>query len=150
MIKGIKGIYFDFGSVLGYPKSNIEKRYEYLDWDGINGIVEDKEISQYLLPGAGEKELEVFFKQEIYDVWLQHENSDLIDPKSNNLLLEKLHLVFNCRVNQQFVDKILSHINKMKYFEIYDNISHILEDLKKKKYSRNYKKKHILLRQCLL
>lgn len=134
LMQGIKGIYFDFGYVIGYPKPNIERKNLYLNWDGIKGIIENAELSKYLNAEVGLKELEYFFSKQIYNVFIEHESTDLIDPQSYNLLLKELHTLFNCQINEEFVDNILEHINTMKYLEIYPNVSSILEGLKNKGY----------------
>jgi len=98
-------------------------------------MIEDAQISQYLRSGVGLKELTAFFKKEIYEVFVRHENTDLIDPKSNTLLSEKLPLVFYCRINEQLINRILAYINTMKYMEIYENVPEVLESLKEKRLS---------------
>ena len=71
MLKEIKGVYFDFGYVIGYPISNIDREYLYLDWNGVKSMIEDAQISQYLRSGVGLKELTAFFKKEIYEVFVR-------------------------------------------------------------------------------
>lgn len=134
LLKGIKGIYFDFGNVIGYPKPDIERRNLYLNWDGINNIIDNVELSKYLNKEVGLKELEYFFTSEIYDVFIKHETTDLIDPQSYNLLLKKLSSVFNHSISEEFVDSILECINTMNYLEIYPGVSEALEKLKSKGY----------------
>ncbi|MFT8316305.1 MAG: HAD family hydrolase [Clostridium sp.] len=134
MFKGIKGIYFDFGYVIGYPKPDIEKKFLYLDWEGINNIFVNKEISQYLKTGVGLTEIEAFFNDEIYSVFVNHEKSDLVDPQSYNLLQQKLHVLFNCKIDEVFINRVLFFINTMKYIEIYPNVSYLLRELKNKGY----------------
>lgn len=134
MLEGIKGVYFDFGYVIGYPKPNIDRKNLYLNWDGIQDIIDNKELSKYLKAGVGPKELEYFFTKEVYDTFISHETTDLIDPKSYNLLLERLNTIFNYQVNEEFIDNILTHINTMSYMEIYPNASDVLEELKRKGY----------------
>jgi hypothetical protein len=119
LVNRIQAIYFDFGHVIGFPVSGLERKYLYLDWDGIKGIVGDSDLSQYLFSNVRQQQLEDFFREKIYDVFVQHENTDLIDPQSNKLLLEKLHLVFSCQVNEHLINRILAYIDTMKYIEIF-------------------------------
>ena len=114
----IKGVFFDFGFVIGYPASGIDRKYFYLDWDGIDTLIKDWKLARHLRPGIGRSELEAFFDKEIYSVFVGHEQADGIDPQTNSLLLNKLHLVFNCPINQILVDRVLAHIDTMKYITI--------------------------------
>lgn len=134
MIDGIKGIYFDFGNVIGYPKQDIDRKNLYLNWDGIRSIMENPDISKHLNKGKGLKEVEEFFINKIYNAFIEHEKTDLIDPKSYNLLTNELPSLFSCRINEQFVDNILECVNTMKYLEIYPDVSSILDKLKNKGY----------------
>ena len=99
----IKGVFFDFGYVIGYPTAGIDRKYFYLDWDGIDTIIKDRELMRDLRPEIGRAELEAFFDREIYSVFVEHEQTDFVDPQTNKLLLNRLHLVFNCPINQVFV-----------------------------------------------
>ena len=89
----IKGILLDFGFVIGYPTPGINRKYFYLDWDGIDTILQDRDLRQQLRPDVGRAALEVFFDREIYRVFVAHEQTDAVDPQTNTLLLNKLHLV---------------------------------------------------------
>jgi FMN phosphatase YigB (HAD superfamily) len=130
----IQGIYFDFGFVIGYPTPGLERKFLYLDWNGIDTIIEDQEISPYLRPGIRRESLEVFFTQEIYDVFVRHEQTDSIDPQSNKLLLTKLPLVFDHPIDQGFVDKILAHIDTMKYIILDPKALEVVGELKNRGY----------------
>lgn len=134
MLEGVKGIYFDFGNVMGYPKPDIEDKNLYLNWDGIKGIVENRVLSKHLKKDVGLKEIECFFTNEIYNVFIKHEATDLVDPKCYNILLNKLSSLFNCEINEEFVDSILMEVNTMDYLNIYPNASYILGNLKNKGY----------------
>jgi len=128
----VKGIFFDFGFVVGYLTLSFDRKYLYLDWDGIGAITRDQELVQSLRPGVRRMELEAFFVQEIYSVFVQHEQTDFIDPQTNELLLEKLHLIFSCPVNQTLVDRILTHIDTMKYITIDAEAVKIVAELKQR------------------
>jgi HAD superfamily hydrolase (TIGR01549 family) len=128
----IKGAFFDFGFVIGFPRSGIDRRYLYLDWDGIDAVFKDPELAPNLRAGLGRVELETFFVQEVYNPFVQHEQSDAIDPQSNELLLEKLHLVFDCPINAALVDKLLAHINTMKYIALDTIALKVIDELKQK------------------
>jgi hypothetical protein len=114
----VKGVFLDFGFVIGYPTPGItrprNRKYNYLDWDGIDTMLKDPDLTQHLRPGVGHAELEAFFDREIYRVFVEHEQTDAIDPQSNSLLLNKLHLVFHCPINQHLVDRVLTHLDTMK------------------------------------
>lgn len=133
-MSAIKGIYFDFGYVIGYTKPDIDRKNLYLNWDGISDIVKDENLSQYFNKGIGVKELEDFFYARIYNSFIKHETSDLLDPQSYNLLLKDLHTIFNCVVDEKLVDNILYYINTMKYLDIYPGTADILHKLKDKHY----------------
>ena len=126
----IRGVYFDFGYVIGHPIPNIDRQYLYLDWDGIKGITEDPNISRYLRPGVGPEDLTTLFKEEIYEVFIRHENTDLIDPGMTNLLVQKLTQVFSCRVNEPLINQVLAYVNTMKFIKICPGVPRVLEFLK--------------------
>jgi len=130
----IKGIFFDFGFVIGYPAANIDRKYFYLDWDGIDTIIQDQVLAQNLRPEVGRAELKAFFEREIYGIFVEHELTDTIDPQSNELLLNKLHLVFDCSINQVLVDRLLAHIDTMKYITIDLLAVKVITELKQKGY----------------
>jgi HAD superfamily hydrolase (TIGR01509 family) len=132
----VKGVFLDFGFVIGYPTPGIthvrNRKYNYLDWDGIETLLKDPDLTQYLRPGVGQAELEAFFDREIYRVFVAHEQTDAIDPQSNSLLLNKLHLVFNCSINQRLVDRVLTHIDTMKYVKIDAKTVDVVDELKQR------------------
>ncbi len=128
----IKGIFFDFGFVIGYPTAGIDRKYFYLDWGGIDTLLTDRELMPTLRPGVGRAELEAFFDREIYRVFVEHEQTDAIDPQTNELLLNKLPLVFNCSINQLVVDKLLAHIDTMKYITIDTMAIKVVAELKRR------------------
>jgi HAD superfamily hydrolase (TIGR01549 family) len=105
-----------------------------LDWNGLDDILGDRELSQHLQPGVGRAELEAFFCREIYDVFVEHEQTDAIDPQSNQLLLNKLHLVFDCPINQVLVDRVLARIDTMKYITIDATAVKVITELKERGY----------------
>ena len=128
----ILGVFFDFGYVIGFPRSGIGRKYFYLDWDGTDGILKDPELAPKLRPGVGRAELEDFLLHEIYDIFVEHEQSDLIDPQSNRLFLNRLHLVFGCPIDQPLVDKLLVHLDTMKYIAIDAAAVKVIAELKQR------------------
>ena len=130
----IKGIFFDFGFVIGFPRNGIDRKYFYLDWDGIDAICKDQVLAQHLRAGVEKAELETFFVQEIYNPFVQHEQSDAIDPQSNKILLDRLHLVFDCPINQSLVDRLLAHIDTMKYIAIDATSVKTVDELKQRNF----------------
>jgi FMN phosphatase YigB (HAD superfamily) len=114
----LKAVFFDFGFVIGYPPPGIERKYLYLDWGGIDAILTDQKLKQRLLPNIGCEQLVEFFDHEVYRVFLEHEQTDSVDPQSNKILLEKLDWVFSGPIDQEFVDSLLIPINTMKYITI--------------------------------
>ncbi len=130
----LKGVFFDFGFVIGYPKAGIDRRYFYLDWDGIGAILKDPGLVDCLRASVGRSELEAFFEREIYRVFIRHEQTDLIDPQVNSLLLDKLSMILNGPINQLLVDQVLVHIDTMKYITVDRKAKGILRLLKKRGY----------------
>jgi HAD superfamily hydrolase (TIGR01549 family) len=128
----IKGVFFDFGFVIGYPAAEIDRKYFYLDWDGIDTIIQDQALARNLRPAVGRAELKAFFDREIYSVFVKHEQTDAIDPQSNELLLNKLHLIFDCSINQPLVDRLLAHIDTMKYITIDSLAVKVITELKQR------------------
>lgn len=128
----VKGIFLDFGFVIGYPTHNTTRKYFYLNWDGIDTLLKDPDLTPYLRSGVGHAELEAFFDRELYRVFTSHEQTDAIDPQSNSLLLNKLHLVFTCSINQQLVDRVLTHLDTMKYFTIDAKAVEVVAELKQR------------------
>jgi HAD superfamily hydrolase (TIGR01549 family) len=126
----VKGIFFDFGFVIGYPTAGIDRKYFYLDWDGIDTLFKDHALAQFLRPGVGRAELEAFFEKEIYGVFVEHEQTDSIDPQSNKLLRNKLQMVFGCPIDQTLVDRVLAHIDTMKYIAIDPSAVKVVSTLK--------------------
>jgi HAD superfamily hydrolase (TIGR01509 family) len=132
MIK--KAVLLDFGYVIGFPVADIDRKYLYMDWNGIHSILNDRELKHQLWPSIGSAELEAFFEQEIYNVFVEHEKTDCIDPQSNTLLLKRLHLIFRCPVTQLLVDMILAHIDTMKYITIDPEAVKVIAELKHRGY----------------
>ncbi len=130
----IKGVFFDFGFVIGFPHHGIDRKYFYLDWDGIDAICKDQKLAKHFRVGVGKVELEAFFVREIYDPFVQHEQSDSIDPQSNKILLDRLHLVFNCPIDQTLVDRVLAHIDTMKYITIDTAAVETIDELKQRNF----------------
>ena len=127
----VKGIFLDFGFVIGYPTSGIERKYLYLDWAGIDAILQDRDLRQHLRAGVGQAALETFFHREIYTVFVQHEQTDAVDPQSNKLLLNKLHLIFDGPINQLLLDRLLTHIDPMKYITLEAKAVEVVAELKR-------------------
>jgi HAD superfamily hydrolase (TIGR01662 family) len=132
----VKGIFLDFGFVIGYPAPDItrprNRKYMYLDWNGIETILKDQDLTPHLRPDVGKAELEAFFDRKIYRVFVAHEQTDGIDPQSNKLLLNKLHLVFDCPITQKLVDQVLTHIDIMKYVSIDPKAVQAVAELKRR------------------
>lgn len=128
----IKGVFLDFGFVIGYPTAGIDRKYFYLDWDGIDTILKKQDLTQHLRPGVGRAELAAFFEREIYNVFVEHEQTDAVVPQTNTLLLNKLHLVLNCPINQLVVDKLLAHLDTMKYITIDAQAVEVVAELKRR------------------
>jgi HAD superfamily hydrolase (TIGR01549 family) len=128
----IKGVFFDFGFVIGYPTAGIDRRSFYLDWNGIDTLLKDRELAQHLQTGVGQTELEAFFNKEIYSVFVEHEQTDGIDPQYNKLLLNKLQMIFGYPINQALVDRVLAHIDTMKYIAIDPAAIKVVSILKQK------------------
>ncbi|OHD60956.1 MAG: hypothetical protein A2014_03035 [Spirochaetes bacterium GWF1_49_6] len=126
----IKAVYFDFGYVIGYPKRDIDRKYLYLDWDDIDGLITDNRLAEYADKNIDNETIVKFFEKELYREFIAHENSDLIDPGSNTILLNKLSALYHCNIDQRFVDIVLAHIDTMKYIDIDPGISEILSELK--------------------
>ncbi len=100
--------------------------------DGIDAIIGDQDLVQSLRPGIGQAKLEAFSVQETYNVFLKHEQTDFIDPDTNRLLLEKLHLIFHPPVDQTLVDSVLAHVDAMKYITVDAQAVAIVADLRKR------------------
>lgn len=128
----IKGVFLDFGFVIGYPTSGIDRKYFYLDWNGIGAILKDRDLAQYLRPDVGQTELETFFEQEIYRVFVTHEQTDGVDPQTNKILLNKLHLLFACPINQLLVNRLLTHLDTMKYIRVDARAVEVVAELKRR------------------
>ncbi len=126
----IKGILFDFGYVIAYPANNIDRKFLYLNWNGIDAILQDKTLSTKMHSGISHLDLESFFFKEIYEVFIQHEQTDYIDPKSNIILSNKLNKIFECTINQQLIDRILIYIDTMKYINVDSIAINVLSELK--------------------
>ncbi len=114
----LRGIYFDFGFVFGYPRPGIDRKYFYLDWDGLGPLLGDELLAPYWRTGIGLQELEAFFKKELYDVFIEHEIGDLIAPQVPELLQQKLPLLCHPPIPPSCIDRIFFHINTMKYIDI--------------------------------
>jgi HAD superfamily hydrolase (TIGR01549 family) len=128
----IQGIFFDFGYVIGYPAAGLDRKYLYLDWNGIDAILKDRALAQHLRPGVGRAELEGFFEREIYRVFLEHEQTDFIDPQSNAILFKKLHQILDCPIDQLLGDRLLTHLDTMKYVTIDAAAVKVIAALKRK------------------
>ena len=128
----VKGIFLDFGFVIGYPTPGIDRKYFYLDWNGIDTILKDRDLTPHLRSNTGRWELEAFFDREIYRVFVKHEQTDAVDPQINKLLLNKLHLIFDCPINQLLVDRLLTHIDTMKYIKIDTKAVEVVTELKQR------------------
>jgi HAD superfamily hydrolase (TIGR01549 family) len=129
-----RAVLLDFGYVIGFPVAGIDRKYLYMDWNGIHSILNDRELKPHLWPNIGSAELEAFFNEEIYNVFIEHEKTDSIDPQSSTLLLNRLHLIFRCPITQLLVDMILAHIDTMKYITIDPEAVKVIAELKHRGY----------------
>jgi HAD superfamily hydrolase (TIGR01549 family) len=127
-----QGILFDFGFVIGFPAAGIDWKYMYLDWDGIPAMLQDRELAQHLRPGVGQAALEAFFEREIYQVFVDHERTDSIDPQSNQLLLARLPQILDGPIDQPVVDRMLAHLDTMKYITIDALAVEVVAELKRR------------------
>lgn len=114
----IRAVYFDFGFVIGYPRPGIDRKFFYLDWHGIDTLYDDPEIVVHFRPGITRADVEAFFVRELYEVFVHHEQTDLRDPQSNRRLHATLPQLFTCPMTQPFVDRLLSHVDTMKYIRL--------------------------------
>lgn len=128
----IHAVYLDFGFVLGYPTPGVDRKYLYLDWHGIDTLVADPQIAPYLRPGIGHCEFEAFLTRELYAVFQEHERTDLIDPQSNTILLATLHQVFRCPITQALVDRVVQHLDTMKYLIIDPGALEVIQILRQR------------------
>ncbi|MBN1139698.1 MAG: HAD family hydrolase [Anaerolineae bacterium] len=128
----IKGFFFDFGYVIGYPLPGIARRYLYLNWDGIGAMLQDHALAPRLRAGVGSAELEAFFQREIYHVFVEHEQTDAVDPQSNGLLLDRLHLVFDGAIDQLLVDQVVAHLDTMRTIQIDAQAVEMVDQLKRR------------------
>jgi HAD superfamily hydrolase (TIGR01509 family) len=126
----LQAVYFDFGFVLGYPKIQIERKYFYMDWDGVDRMMEDRKVVARLRPAVGKVELEDFFRRELYDVFVEHEHTDLIDPRSDTLLQQRLPAILEGPITPSLVDRILHHLNTMRYIDVDPRARTLLEELR--------------------
>ena len=133
-IKSIQGIFFDFGYVIGYPVVGIDRKYFYLNWDGIDAILRDPAIKQCFRSNVGKVELVAFFERELYRVFRLHEEADLIDPQSNKILNDKLPQILDCPIDQKLVDRLLFHLDTMKYIAIDPASMKVIAELKHRGY----------------
>jgi len=131
-VKEVKGIYLDFGFVIGFPDKEIEKKYLYLNWDGIPEILKDMELKKRIRPKITEKTLTQYFRNEIYLPFINNEKSNKIDPGSYVLLKKSLHKIFRGNIDQSLTNRVLQHINTMPFIYIDDTIIPIVRGLKSK------------------
>lgn len=128
----LKGVFLDFGYVIGFPPDDLDRAFLYLDWNGIDAILNDKELAQRLLPGIGRDRIAAFLDREIYQRFRGHEQNDGIDPRSNEILLDRLNALFEAPVDQALVDTILGHLNTMKYITIESTALSVVAALKRR------------------
>jgi HAD superfamily hydrolase (TIGR01549 family) len=65
----------------------------------------------------------------LYEKFVHHEQTDLHDPQSNTRLHATLHQLFTCAVTQPFVEKLLRHVDTMKYIRIDSTAIEVIQAL---------------------
>ncbi|GAP12568.1 haloacid dehalogenase superfamily, subfamily IA, variant 1 [Longilinea arvoryzae] len=114
----IRVIFFDFGYVLATPTPGLDPRYLYLDWDGMARIAVDPLLAPYLRPGVGPAELSGVFERDYFQRFISLENGGLIVPRSSEILRGLLPKIFSHALNGDQYERLLSHIDTMKYMRI--------------------------------
>lgn len=128
----LRGVFLDFGYVIGFPPDDLDRAFLYLDWNGIDAMLHDTELAQRLLPGIGRDRIRAFLDREIYQPFRGHEQNDGIDPRSNEILLDQLHTLFDTPIDQALVDSVLKYLNTMKYITIESAAIDVVAALKRR------------------
>ncbi len=125
----IRVIFFDFGYVLAFPPPGLDPRYLYLDWDGMARIVDDPLLAPALRPGVGEAQLRGFFDRDYYQRFTGPEASQLTTPRSGEVLRALLPRVFSRPLTNEQFDRLLAHIDTMKYMHFHPAAGRVVRAL---------------------
>lgn len=127
-------IFFDFGFVLASPPPGLDPRFLYLDWDGMARIAIDPLLAPSLRPGVGEAQLRSFFDREYYQRFTGPEAGQLTTPRSGELLRAILPRVFARPLNGEQYERLLSHLDTMKYMTLHPSARRVVEALSNQNY----------------
>jgi HAD superfamily hydrolase (TIGR01549 family) len=130
----IKSIYFDFGYVIGFPPPGLERRFLYLDWNGIEPLFADEALRAYWKPELTLQGLQEFLETQLYSPFVVHEQTDLLDPQSNSRLLRNLSAICTTPVDQQFINRMVAHLDTMKFIELHPETRQVLATLSQRPY----------------
>jgi HAD superfamily hydrolase (TIGR01549 family) len=131
----IRVVFFDFGYVLASPPPGLDPRFLYLDWDGMARITADSLLAPALRPGMGEAQLRSFFDREYYQRFTGPEASQLTTPRSGELLRAILPRVFRQPLTAEQYERLLSHLDTMKYMTFHPAARRVVEAF----FHQNYK-----------
>jgi HAD superfamily hydrolase (TIGR01549 family) len=127
----IKSIYFDFGYVIGYPPPDLERRFLYLDWQGIEPLFADEALRTYWKPDLT---LQEFLENQLYFPFVEHEQTDFLDPQSNSRLLRNLSAICTTPVGQQVINRMVAHLDTMKFIKLHPETHQVLTTLSQRPY----------------
>jgi len=130
----IKGIYFDFGYVIGYPPPDLERRFLYLDWKGIEPLFADEVLRTYWRPDLTLQGLQAFLETQLYFPFVEHEQTDWLDPQANGQLLRNLSTVCTTPADQQVINRMVAHLDTMKFIELHPGTPQVLATLSQRPY----------------
>jgi FMN phosphatase YigB (HAD superfamily) len=128
----IKGIYFDFSNVIGYPPAGQDRKYLYLNWDGFDALMADEEVTPALKPGVGKAELETFFRAQLYEPFRQKEAGDLTYFNSGQMLARRLPEFFRTPPDEGLIQRFLRYLSPMNTMEIPTDVLRVLLALKQR------------------
>lgn len=131
----IKVIFFDFGYTLASPPVGLERRYLYLDWDGMARITVDPLLAPCLRPGMDAGQLTSIFERDYYQRFINLENGDLIVPRSSEILRAIFPQIFTRPLNPSQYDRLLAHIDTMKYMHFDPAAGKVLRALSNQNYT---------------
>jgi len=130
----VRVIFFDFGYVLASPPLGLDPRFLYLDWDGMARIASDPTLSPYLQPGVGAVELREFFDRDYYQRFTGPESGNLTAPRASELLRLVLPSIFTQPLTPEQLDRLLAHLDTMKYMQIDPAAGRVLRALSNQGY----------------
>jgi HAD superfamily hydrolase (TIGR01549 family) len=125
----VRVIFFDFGFVLASPPPGLDWRFLYLDWDGLAHIVTDPLLAPNLRPGVGVPELRSFFDREYFQRFTGSESSQMTVPRASELLRAMLPRIFRQPLTNEQYDRLLVHIDTMKYMHFHPAAGHVVRVL---------------------